>query len=146
MDIYFDKGTSKEEVILEKDILEMTKQEIKNLKQRCQNTMNDIATKRNMFRTENELAQNSKEFWRKMYVYKLTIAKFTKAIAWLSQIECNARPPKQQVESEHWLWCYYQESLKMLTEEMVNQIVEMTDARAKFHLEIEKWEFKGETK
>lgn len=142
MDIYFNKGASNEEVVLESDILKMSKQEIKNLKQRCQNAINDVALKRNIFRTENELQNNSQEYWRKMYVYKCVISKYTKAINWLCQIETNATPPQQQVDREHWLWCYYQESMKVLTDGMVEQIKEMADNRAQFHFEIEKWEYK----
>ena len=144
MDIYFNKNTPKEECITEKEILGMTKQEIRNLKQRIQSTMNEISLKRNIFKTENDLGKNSQEFWRKMYVYKGLIARYTNALAWLGKVEMDAVSTKQNAETEHWLWCYYQESLKVLTEDMVNQIKEMTDLRAKFHLDIEKWEYKGD--
>ena len=142
MDIYFNKGASNEEVVLESDILKMSKPEIKNLKQRCQNAINEVSLKRNIFRTENELNNNSQEYWRKMYVYKCVINKYIKAVNWLCQIESNATPPQQQVDREHWFWCYYQESMKVLTEEMVEQIKEMADNRAKFHLEEKEWEYK----
>lgn len=144
MDIYFNKGTENEEVVLEEDILKMSRQEIKNLKQRCQNSMSEVALKRNIFRTENDLDKNSQEYWRKMYVYKCVIGKYTKAIQWLGQIEADAvsSKPKEKQDHEHWLWCYYQESMKVLTDDMVNQIKELTDIRAKFHCEIEKWEYK----
>ena len=143
MDIYFNKGTPKEEVVTEAEILTMSKPEIKNLKIRCQSAMSDVAVKRNKFKTENELEKGSQEFWRKMYVYKGVIAKYTKAIAWLGQIELNAKPPKEKEDKEHWLWCYYQESMKVLTDDMVNQIKELADTRAKFHIEFEKWEYEG---
>jgi hypothetical protein len=141
MDIYFNKGTIKEEVVTEEEILSMTKQEIKNLKQRCQSSMNEIALKRNKFRTENELDKGSQEFWRRMYCFKGAIAKYTKALAWLGKIELDAKPPKEKEDKEHWLWCYYQESMKVLTDDMVNQIKELADTRARFHIEFEKWEY-----
>ena len=145
MDIYFNKGTSQEVVVTENEILSMSRQEIRSLKQRCQSCMNEIALKRNKFRTENDCEKNSQEFWRKTYVYKGAIVKYTKALAWLSQIEIDAVPTKETEDKEHWLWCYYQESMKVLTEDMVNQIKEMADERAHFHCEIEKWEYKGDS-
>lgn len=142
MDIYFNKGKKNEEVVLESDILKMDKPTLKNLKLRCQATINDVSTKRDIFRTENDLPKKSQEYWRKMYVYKSVISKFTKAISWLNSLEANAKPSKQHEDREHWLWCYYQESMKVLTDNMVMQIKEMADTRAKFHFEIEKWEYK----
>lgn len=144
MDIYFNKGTSCEEVFYEEDILKMTKQEIKNLKARCQSAMGDVALKRNKFRTENDLAPNSPEFWKRMNTYKSVIAIYYNAIAWLGCIEKDAVPPKEQEDREHWLWCYYQESMKVLTDSMVEQIKEMADNRAGYHFEFDKWEYKKE--
>lgn len=142
MDIYFNKGTPNEEVYLETDILNMDKAAIKFLKTKCQSSITEVSYKRDVFKTENDLNKNSQEYWRKMYIYKNIITKYTKAITWLQSLEANAKPPKQHEDREHWLWCYYQESMNMLTEEMVDQIKEMADTRAKFHVEIEKWEYK----
>lgn len=142
MNIYFNKGTANEVIILESDILNMDKPSLKVLKMKCQNAINEVSVKRDIFRTDNMLDKNSKEYWRKMFVYKSIITKYTKAIAWLNSLEVNAKPPKQHEDREHWLWCYYQESMKVLTDEMAEQIKEMADSRAKFHCEIEKWEFK----
>ena len=135
MDIIFDKGTNREEFIPESEILKMSKQDIKNLKARCQATMNEIALKRNNFRCENTFGQNSPEYWKKMNAYKGAIARFTKIISWLGQIEPKNEPT---TERDHWLWTYYQESLKMLTEDMVNQIIEMTDERCGYHVTVER--------
>lgn len=142
MDIYFNKGKENEEVFFESDILKMDKPALKNLKLRCQSVISEVSTKRDIFRTENDLPEKSQDYWRKMYVYKSVISKFTKAMAWLCSLEANAKPPKQHEDREHWLWCYYQESMKVLTDEMAEQIKEMADSRAKFHCEIEKWEYK----
>ena len=144
MDVYFNKGTSKEECIKESEILEMSRQELRNLKQRVQSAMNEVSLKRNIFKTENTLEKNSQEYWRKMYVYKSVIARYVKILAWLGQIEGNAVPTKERADNEHWLWCYYQESMKVLTDDMVNQIKEMADTRTGFHCEIEKWVYKGD--
>ena len=135
MNIIFNKGRQDEEIIREEDILKMSKQEIKNLKQRCQATMNEISLKRNNFRINNTYGVNSKEYWSKMNGYKSAIGTFTKIIAWLGQIEPINQPTS---ERDHWLWTYYQESLKMLTESMVNQIIEMTDERCGYHVEVER--------
>ena len=81
-----------------------------------------------------------------MYIYKIIIARYIKALAWLNTIEISAKGNQEHEDREHWLWCYYQESMKVLTEEMVDQIKEMADSRAKFHIEIEKWEYKGDSK
>ena len=144
MDIYFNKNSANEQVYTEAQILAMSKQEIKNLKALIQSSINDVSVKRDAFRTETELDKKSQDFYRKMYVYKSIIAKYTKALAWLNTIEVSAKGSQEQEDIEHWLWCYYQESMKVLTEEMVSQIKEMADVRAKFHIEIEKWEYKGD--
>lgn len=146
MDIYFNKNSANEQVYKEEQILAMNKQEVKNLKTLVQSAINDVAVKRDTFRTETELDKKSQEFFRKIYVYKIIIARYTKALAWLNTIEISAKGNQEHEDREHWLWCYYQESMKVLTEEMVDQIKEMADGRAKFHIEIEKWEYKGDSK
>ena len=141
MNIYFNKGKENEEVITEEMISKMTKQELKNLKARCQAVQGEISLKRQQFQAENEFERNSSEFWKKMSVYKKIIGIFQRYIVYLNQVEKEALPPPKSVDKEHWLWCYYQESMKVLTENMVQQIIEMADTRAKFHIDFEKWEY-----
>ena len=141
MNIYFNKGKENEEVITEEMITKMTKQELKNLKARCQAVQGEISLKRQQFQAENEFERNSSEFWKKMSVYKKIIGIFQRYIVYLNQVEKEALPPPKSIDREHWLWCYYQESMKVLTESMVQQIIEMADTRAKFHIDFEKQEY-----
>lgn len=139
MDIIFNKNTPYEEVYKEEDILKMTKQELKNLKTKCQTAMSDISLKRTRYKSENTEDQNSHEFWKRMNTYKTVIGIYQKNINYLCKIENQKEPSREQKDNEHWLWCYYQESLKMLTEGMVEQISEMADERAGFHIEFERF-------
>ena len=141
MNIYFNKGKENEEVITEEQINKMTRQELKNLKARCQAIQGEISLKRQQFQAETEFERNSSEFWKKMSVYKKIIGIFQRYIVYLNQVEKEALPPPKSVDREHWLWCYYQESMKVLTEYIVQQICEMADTRAKFHVDFEKWEY-----
>ena len=70
MNIYFNKGKENEEVITEEQISKMTRQELKNLKARCQAVQGEVSLKRQQFQAENEFERNSSEFWKKMTVYK----------------------------------------------------------------------------
>jgi hypothetical protein len=141
MNIYFNKGKENEEVITEEQISKMTRQELKNLKARCQAVQSEVSLKRQQFQAENEFEKNSSEFWKKMSVYKKIIGIFQKYIVYLNQVEKESIVPKEHADREHWLWCYYQESMKVLTESMVQQISEMADTRAKFHVDFEKQEY-----
>lgn len=143
MNIYFNKGKENEEIITEEMISKMTRQELKNLKARCQAVQGEISLKRQQFQAENEFERNSSEFWKKMSVYKKVIGIFQNYIVYLNQVEKEAMPTSESIDREHWLWCYYQESMKVLTDSMVGQITEMADTRAKFHVDFEKWEYEG---
>lgn len=141
MNIYFNKGTNKERVIRDEDILKMSKQELKTLKSRIQNEITEVALKRDVFKIENNLPKNSPEFLKKMHGYKSIISKYMKAISWIGRIETEATDTKT-VNKEHWLWCFYQEVLNILPKRKIKKLIELTDERAKFHLEVEKWEYK----
>lgn len=140
MVLYFNKGTDSEEVYTNEQIKSMNKSELKSLVAKCQLAQSEISMKRNRYKNENEEDKNSKVFWTKMNNYKQAITIYQRAIFELTEMIKKAEPTPQQKDNEHWLWCYYQESLKLLTDEMVSQITEMADNRAKYHIEFEKWE------
>ena len=143
MILYFNKGTIDEEVYTNEQIKSMNKNELKSLVAKCQLAQSEISMKRNRYRNENEEDQNSKVFWTKMNKYKQAITIYQRAIFELTEMIKKTEPVKQE-DREHWLWCYYQESLKVLSEDMINQLIEMTDNRAKCHITFDKWEYKGE--
>lgn len=143
MILYFNKGTIDEEVYTNEQIKSMNKSELKSLVAKCQLAQSEISMKRNRYRNENEEDQNSKVFWTKMNKYKQAITIYQRAIFELTEMIKKAEPVKQE-DREHWLWCYYQESLKVLSEDMINQLIEMADNRAKCHITFDKWEYKGE--
>lgn len=144
MVLYFNKGTDEEEVYTNEQIKGMNKAELKSLVCKCQLAQAEISMKRNRYKNENEEDENSKAFWTKMNKYKQAITIYQRAIFELKELIRKAEPSPEHVDREHWLWCYYQESLKLLTDEMVSQITEMADNRAKYHIEFEKWEPKEE--
>ena len=141
MNIYFKKGTNKEWVIHEEDVLKMSKQELKILKSRIQNEITEVALRRDDFKIKNNLPKNSPEFLIKMHGYKSIISRYMKAIVWIGRIEIGFTDNKT-VDKEHWLWCFYQEALNILPKRKIKKLIELTDERAKFHLEVEKWEYK----
>ena len=140
MNITFNKGKPYEEVFTTEQIESMTKDQLKGLKQRCMECIGEIANKRIHYKNENTEEANSKAFWTKMNKYKAAITIQQRYIKYLSDIERAKEPKPDQKANEHWLWCYYQESLKMLTDDMVEQIKEMADNRAKFHIEFERFD------
>ena len=137
MNITFNKGKPNEEVFTTEQINNMSKQELKSLKQRCTTAIAEIAEKRSRYKNENQEEQNSTEFWTKMNKYKGAITIQQRYINYLSDIERKKEPSVEHKDREHWLWCYYQESLRMLTDGMVCQLEEMADERAGFHVEFE---------
>lgn len=140
MNIIFNKGKPFEEVFTTEQIENMTKAELKGLKQRCTESIAEVANKRSHYKNENTEGQNSKEFWTKMNKYKAAITILQRYIKYLSDVERKKEPTREQKDNEHWLWCYYQESMKVLTEDMVEQIKEMADNRADFHIEFERFD------
>ena len=140
MNIIFNKNTPQEEVYTEEQIKAMNKAELKNLKMKCQAAMSDVSLKRTRYINENTEEKNSHAFYKKMTTYKTVIGIYQKAIMYLSELETNKEPPVEVKDREHWLWCYYQESLKMLAEETVEMLKELTDERSGFHIEFERIE------
>ena len=122
MNITFNKGKPYEEVFTTEEIKSMTKEQLKSLKQRCMESIAEISNKRSHYKNENTEETNSKEFWTKMNNYKAAITIYQRYIGYLSDVERAKEPTRDQKDNEHWLWCYYQESLKMLTDDMVEQI------------------------
>ena len=120
MNITFNKGKPYEEVFTTEEIESMTKG--------------------SHYKNENTEEINSKEFWTKMNKYKAAITIQQRYIKYLSDVERAKEPTRDQKDNEHWLWCYYQESLKMLTDNMIEQIKEMADNRAEFHIEFERFD------
>ena len=138
MNIIFNKNTPQEEVYTEEQIKAMNKAELKSLKSKCQATMADISLKRSRYINDNNEERNSHAFYKKLNGYKTIIGIYQRAIFYLNDIENKKEPTPECKDREHWLWCYYQESLKMLAPETVDMIKELADERAEFHIEFEK--------
>ena len=140
MKIIFNKGKPSEEVYTEQQIKAMSRAEIKNLKARCTVVMSEIATKRSKYKNENEEDMNSTAFWSRMNRYKEAISIYQRYILYLNTIEVEKEPERsqEQKDNEHWLWCYYQESLIMLNPETVDMLKSHADERCGFHIEFEK--------
>ena len=137
MDIIFNKNTPQEEVYTEKQIQEMNKSELRNLKAKCQTAMTEVSIKRSRYINENTEAKNSHTFYSKMNTYKTVIGIYQKAIYYLTDVENKKEPPVEVKDREHWLWCYYQESLIMLSPETVGMLKELADERSGYHVEFE---------
>lgn len=137
MNIVFNKHTPMEEVYTEQQINAMNKSELKILKAKCQSAMSEVSLKRSRYINENTEDKNSHAFYTKMNTYKTVIAIYQKAILYLTKIEKDKEPPVEQKDREHWLWCYYQESLVMLSKDTTNMLKQFADARSGFHIEFE---------
>ena len=137
MNIIFNKNTPQEEVYIEEQIKAMNKAELKNLKMKCQAAMSDVSLKRTRYINENTEEKNSHAFYKKMATYKTVIGIYQRAIMYLSELETSKEPSREQKDNEHWLWCYYQESLVMLSKETTDMLKELADERNGFHIEFE---------
>lgn len=91
MNIIFNKGKPFEEVFTTEQIENMTKAELKGLKQRCTESIAEVANKRSHYKNENTEGQNSKEFWTKMNKYKAAITILQRYIKYLSDVERKKR-------------------------------------------------------
>lgn len=139
MKIILNKGTPDEEVYTEEQLKSMTKAELKTVKIKCQNAMGEIGLKRSRFKNENDFDENSKEFWKKMNKYKAAIAILQRAIFYIGELEKTVEPAKEVVDKQHWLWCYYQESLVMLPKRTVAKLIKLADERNGSHIEFEQF-------
>lgn len=137
MNIIFNKNTPQEEVYTEEQIKAMNKAELKNLKQKCNAAMGEISLKRSRYINDNNEDRNSHTFYKKLNTYKTVIAIYQRAVMYLSELENQKEPSREQKDNEHWLWCYYQESLVMLSKETTDMLKELADERNGFHIEFE---------
>ena len=137
MKVILNKGTPMEEVYTTEQINQMNLDELKTLKSKCQNAMGEIALKRSRYKNENEEDVNSKTFWTKMNNYKTAIAAHQRAVIYISELERKLKPTIATSDKEHWLWCYYQESLVMLSKETTDMLKELADERNGSHIEFE---------
>ena len=137
MNIIFNKGTPFEEVYTHEQINAMNKTELKSLKSKCQNAMSEISLKRSRYINKNNEEKNSHTFYSKLNTYKTVIGIYQRAINYLTEVENQKEPSREQKDNEHWLWCYYQESLVMLSKKSTDKIKKLADERCGFHVEFE---------
>ncbi|MBQ3670404.1 MAG: hypothetical protein II921_02870 [Treponema sp.] len=57
------------------------------------------------------------------------------AISYVNTFVATA-PKEEPRDEEHWLWCYYQQSKKILSPDCVEDITQLADKRAGFHARI----------
>ena len=116
----------------DKELSELSKQQLKQLKADLQNNIEEISAKKSKYINENTEERNSSAYWRKINSYKSATVFCRKAISYVNTFVADAQDDNKS-NTEHWLWCYYQESKKLLTTDCIDNIESMADEKAGFH-------------
>lgn len=137
MTIYINKDTPKEEVYTKEKLEQMSIQELKNLKARIQNIIEEVALKRSKYTNDNQEERNSHEYWKKINNYKTVIMINRNYLNYIKTFEPNAPnvpvQTRERKDVEHWLYCFYQESKILLSEETIKMLEDNADDKAGYH-------------
>jgi len=142
MTVYLNKGTPREEVYTKEKLEQMSIQELRTLKARIQRVIEEVALKKSIYMNENNEEYNSHEYWKKINNYKTVMTINKSYLAYIKTFEPNAPNvpvlTRERKDVEHWLYCFYQESKVLLSEETVKMIEANADDKAGYHCDFNK--------
>ena len=137
MTIYLNKETPKEEVYTKEQLEQMSIQELRTLKNRIQRNIEEVSLKRSLYTNENKEEYNSHEYWKKINTYKTVIMINRNYLAYIKTFEPNAPnvpvQTRERKDVEHWLYCFYQESKILLSEETIKMLEDNADDKAGYY-------------
>lgn len=139
MTVILNKGKDDEVRYHEEDIKKMNRTEIKQLKAQLQVNLEEVAMRKTRYQCNNNEAKNSDEYWRRMTSYKQSMNIIRREIVYLSGIEklAEVKPEPEQEREQHWLWCFYQETIDKVNKRTLAKLTEMADARAGYHFDLD---------
>lgn len=119
----------------DEDLMNMSRVQLKQLKQDLQCNIEEVSAKKAKYQAENNEEYNSKEYFKQIAKYKTVIANLKRAIAKVNAYE-NCTKENELKDREHWLWCFYTVAKKNLDEDKFNDFVKLADEKANFSVEI----------
>ena len=126
----------REEIVYsDEDLSEMTREQLKQLKQDLQCNIEEVSAKRARYQAENDEEYNSKNYFKQIAKYKTAMACLRRSLAKVNMYDRNEKESDQK-EKEHWLWRFYIEAKSELDEKDFKKLVELTDESVKYHAEI----------
>lgn len=139
MTIIINKEKSDERRYSESELKKMNKTEIKQLRAQLQLAQEEIALRKSQYQNNNTEAKNSKTYWEKINNYKQAISIIRRELLYLSNLAKSSEiaPEPDREKEQHWLWCFYQESIKKVNKRTLSKISESADSRAGYHVELE---------
>lgn len=129
------KRNGKDVIYAEEELLTFSREKIKTIKGEIQSNIEWISAKKESYNADNDDGYGSKEYFSKIAQYKSINAKLRNYITYLNSI-LETKQESQLKQNEHWLWCFYMNVKSSTRKGKFNKLVELTDERAKYHVEI----------
>ena len=117
------------------DLNNMSRDELRLLKQEIQKNIEDVSWKKSNYNATNTEELNSKEYHKHISNYKKVFTILKSQILTINKI-LKTKEEDSLKKREHWLWCFYSNTEKVLNERKFNELIKATDESANYHVEI----------
>ena len=126
----------KDEIVYnDEDLQNMSRLQLKQLKQDLQCNMEEVSAKKTMYQANNEEDYNSKEYFKQIAKYKMVIAKIKRSIAKVNVYEKSLHEEEKE-DREHWLWNFYSNMKNSIDEDVFKKVVQITDETVGYHVNV----------
>lgn len=129
------KRDGKSVVYTEEKLYELSRENLKEIKSEIQSNIEQVSSKKEHYKLNNDDEYNSKEYLSKMAQYKSIVVKLKSYIAYINYI-LSSKHESEMKQREHWLWCFYMNVKNSTRKGKLNKLIKITDERAKYHIEI----------
>ncbi len=117
------------------DLNNMSRDKLRLLKQEIQKNIEEVSWKKSNYNATNEEELNSKEYHKHISNYKKVFAILKSQILTINKI-LKTKEEDSFKKREHWLWCFYCNTEKVLNERKFNELIKATDESANYHVEV----------
>lgn len=119
-----------------KELQNMNKGELKQLKRELQSNIEEVASKRADYNLNNQEKYNSKKYCEKINSYKKVIAILKSQIAYINKFVEKAKRDELQ-ENEQWLYNFYINTKNSIRKNKFEKLIKMTDECTEYHIDFE---------
>lgn len=122
-------------IYTEKELHELSRESLKKIKSEIQSNIEQVSSKKEQYKLNNDEKFNSKEYFSKIAQYKSIAVKLKNYITYINYILDSNHESESKLR-EHWLWCFYMNIKSSTRKRKLDKLIKITDERAKYHVEI----------
>ena len=119
----------------EDELHTLSRERLKTIKGEIQSNIEQISTKKEQYKLNNDEEYNSKEYLSKMAQYKSIAVKLKNYITYINHL-LDSEHESELIKNEHWLWCFYMNVKNCTRKGKFEKLIKATDERAEFHVDI----------